>query len=403
MIIYHIGLPKCGSSSIQDYFYKYKSYYNNSLIFNNIKINDLYSITYELSSTQAKNQLLNILKLINLEVENLNFPHAIDTINQLTNKQIKNGKNIVHSSEALFSNLEALSYLVHLFPKEETKIVAYIRKRSSFLMSHFNEFQFRNFDVMNKIATYSDEMHLPSNLLKPLEKYLIVLILSDFKCFIDQKAVNLSKYFLKLEQEVKDTNTKILVNTLPSKTNTYNLIADFYNVLESKKIFKEDISLERTNNQFDYVLVNTIGNATEDGNNVLRITQSNKFLHYLSNILENRRGRLSNFELKLLDYIDSFFLNDNQELIKKYGLIESELTPSRYISKSEIVQIIEEELEYRRQNKDLVIEELRQFNADLIKLLFSDKLQRRFKEYKGVKWAIRNLKDEIIHKLKSKS
>jgi len=318
-LIIHIGPPKCGSSSIQQFFQNNKSPCIQNIRF--IKLNM---------------QTINLLSEGN-ESDSINFIHRI-------HKNIDLYDCLILSSEALFHNPKAIKYICKFASSKASKIIiiGYSRRASKFMVSAYNQWWFRS---PGKIK--GNENLILEYEIRPLhflgaERHLIASILSDFT-FPTSPIMDWINSYDIIEKIVSPFNAVISVGTLPTRTSSVNLIQDFCNranlTLKNKC---ETIEL-KSNPSFNSHLTESVNNAVEMGINMPNPHSENVFFHEFSKIFNTELYTDNEFFFTLKEYIDSYFYESNLALCNKYNLDERYFAVSKKYEKNEILEIIRSE------------------------------------------------------------
>ena len=344
-LIIHIGAPKCGSTSIQDFFETYKN---------------------------PCTQKTRFVKLNLQMIESLNFKSNIDNtdfINML-NKNLALNDSLILSHELLFLLPNVIENICSLSSSKVSKItiIGFSRRSSDFIVSLYNGFTF----VDTHINKFSKKIML-KNGINPLhffgiERLLILTILNDHRSLelpvIKLKlpiAVSLElsmvmkwdNSYNQIEKLVAKYNVEMKVGLLPNKSSSDTLIKDFCK--------KADLTLKdkykaidiKSNPKFNSHLIESINNGLDLGFNTPGVPEYHKILHDISKLINNIELKTT-FLTPLKEYIDYHFFESNLNFCNKYGLDKNYFAATKKYSKSEILDLIRNEMQDRITNNTML-------------------------------------------------
>lgn len=320
-LVIHIGPPKCGSSTIQNFCLKKP--FKGKVAYRFIPP-DLYLA----------------------EIESARFEHFIRKLKS----DLKRNDAVIISHESLFMQRVFLKTVCERVTPGQVSIIGYARKPSSFLVSSYNQWFFRDIKAQQKHSETLEKYLVNPIFFSGLEIYLMGLIFSDFKPSGNNTypLYNWNYNYQALRNELP-ADSQFLVNSLPSSSYSYNLIDDFCEkaglVVKSRKRNK---ARKRVNTRFDALLVESISNSLYSNAEIVPVHSENKYLIRFSQQLGNRKEPASRFVNDLCACIDSVFLPDNKTFCSVYSLPLSEFEPRKLISKEQLTDIIKKEFEHRK-------------------------------------------------------
>ena len=327
-LIVHVGPPKCGSSSIQNFLEKEPCEENVCYI----KISSKKVDSFILSDFKS-NQFSEFIERVNHELNN---------------------KKVIISQEYLFGNTTCIEAICNAVNTKDIKLIGYSRRQSSYLISAFSQWEFRSHSSYKFHTAVLNNHSINPLFFTGLEGFLISVILSDFKSSLSDPRYRIYDWnssYQQLEQSVPDYG--VVVNCLPSKSYSYNLIQDFCTQSNlSIKVKKRILSRKKDNIKFDSTLTESIHCALT---NDLEIPDEHSY-NYKLNSLSKKLG-MSNypqgkFLQHLSDYIDTHFFSSNRTFCRRYSIPIEEFQPSQKISKKQIHNIIFKELIRRQKNPE---------------------------------------------------
>ncbi len=340
-VILHIGPPKHGSSSIQQFFETHGNKLTNQVRYHFLSPN----FVEELEADSER---------------------SIKKIKRILNSSHRHTSSIIFSQEHLYNNLNAIKNISKLLSANDRLIViGYCRRQSSYIKSAYSQWIFRQKECNDKVNETLHSLKIPTYLFSGIEKYLIAQINADFLAQGISDDYNYHYRFTEIAKCVEQYGGIIKLSSFPTKKNSYNLIKKFLDSAEvqltgDSSLFNDiranikfqDIYIEGFNNSMQYDLT-------------YPSPHTNRVLNKLPQLTDHPQVINSKFLKKLFYYTDAFFWNDNRKLCKKYGLDENEFMPCENTSKQEIKVIINKEIKYRLENPYNVIDFYRQLCGKL--------------------------------------
>lgn len=332
-LIIHVGPPKCGSSTIQS-FLKQKPFFE-----------------------KVKFRKITAKKIDSFTIKKLDSD-SFKTMVKHISSDLRRNEAVIISHEYLFGNTEFIENICRLTHAEEIRIIGYARPQSGFLISAYSQWEFRSKDSYDFHSRILKEKNVKSIYFTGLEAYIVSVILSDFNSELKDpryRIYNWDLYYEKIKKSVP--NSILLVDSLPSKTHQYNLIKDFCkkaNLTAKHHILNK--SKKKVNVKFDIALTESIYNALSQNLKMPNEKFDNYFIEDLSEKLGKDNTDNNVFIEHLSNYIDTAFLESNKRLCKNNNMSLTEFVPKSLISKNEIVDIINIEIEKRRKNPEEIIQ-----------------------------------------------
>ena len=318
-LIIHLGPPKCGSSSIQQFFQEYKNPCIQNTKF--IRLN-----------TQTTNML-------NQEdvMENNGFVRRL-------HKNIDLFDCLIVSHESLFHNPVAIKNICKFAASKVAKIIiiGYSRRASSFLISAYNQWWFRSPRLVNEYENIMLDFEIKPLHFLGAERLLIVYILNDF-VIRTPPIMNWNSSYDAIEKLVSPYNAKISAGILPNKNSLVSLVQDFCNRADLTLKNKYKTVELKSNPTFNTHVTESITNAVEIGLNIPNPHSENDFFHDFSKMFNSELYHDNKFFLTLQEYIDSYFYESNLDYCNKYNLDKNYFEISKKYQKNEILDIIKSE------------------------------------------------------------
>jgi hypothetical protein len=351
-LILHIGPPKCGSSSIQQFF---------------------------ASQKRPCVQNTHYIMLDPLEISELNHEEPsesiLTTFTQLVVDHRTGCDVLILSHEYLFACRYAIKNICNLAKNLVTNIsiIGYSRRQSEFLISAYSQWGFRSPDIIKAATLVLDTFELEPVLFSGLEQRLIASIINDFDVPKDRKYKNFDWYhsYKEIRQLTQASGAVVKCGVLPKKESDTPLLQDFCEksglTLHDEM---KDASQRVFNRSFDQDVIEAVNNAVAFGLDIPGLNESNQALVLLSTKMVKLKDNSSEFLSNLKSYIDTYFFSSNQQFCQEYGLRETYFAPHVRFSKQEILDLIIHENQQRALNTSIVINNYRMLSARMIELCF---------------------------------
>ena len=349
-LILHVGPPKCGSTSIQQFF-----------------------------ATQERPCVQNIhyTLLDPSEISELNREQPGESIlrvfTQLLADNLTGCDVLIWSHEYLFECQYAIKNICSLAKNlvTEISIIGYSRRQSEFLISSYSQWGFRVPDRITEAIIVLDKIKLDRVLFSGLEQQLIVSIVNDFYDYRYEEYRIFDWYnsYKGIRQLIDKTGAVVKCGVLPNKEFGNTLIHDFCEKSGLTLHYEiNEMSQQIFNTSFNQDLIEGINIAVAFGLDVPGPHEHNDVLESLSNKMVKMTNHSSEFLSNLKSYIDTYFLSLNQQYCQEYGLSEAYFTPETRFSKQEILDLIIREGQQRALNKSVAINNYRMLAARMIEL-----------------------------------
>lgn len=349
-LILHIGPPKCGSSSIQQFFARNKT-------------PCVQKVHYRLLDPS-------IISELNHEKPG---GASLTTFTQLLTENLTGCDALILSHEYLFGRRYAIRNICNLAKEffTDISIIGYSRRQSELVISSYSQWGFRSPDRAKEAAILLGEFELEPVLFSGLEQRLIAFILNDFDVRGDGNHSSLGWHhpYNETRQLTRGSGAVVKCGVLPRKESGNSLIQDFCDKSGlTLRPEMEDVSRRIFNQSFDPDIIEAINNAVAFGLEMPGPNESNEALVLLSNKMVKPEDNSSGFLSNLKSYIDTFFFSSNQQFCQEYGLDETYFIPSARFSKDEILELVKHENQQRALNKSMVINNYRMLSARMIEL-----------------------------------
>ncbi|PHR74621.1 MAG: hypothetical protein COA67_00670 [Lutibacter sp.] len=360
-LIIHVGAPKCGSTSIQDFFKTYKN-----------------------PCTQKTGFIFPSLQMI----ESLNSKKKIDHKGfiDLLDKSLKLNDSLILSHELFFLLPNVIETICSLSSSKVSKIIiiGFSRRSSDFIVSLYNELTFTD-TYINKVS----KKIMLKNGINPLhffgvERLLILTILNghsnlelpviklDLPTVLKLELPTIMKwdnFYNQIEKLVAKYKVKMRIGILPNNSSSDALIQDFCK--------KADLTLKdkyktidiKSNPKFNSHLTESINNALDLGFKVPGLYEEDNVYHDISKLINNNIDFNSTLLNPLKEYIDSYFYESNLDFCNKYDLDKSYFAATKKYSKNEILDIIRNEMQDRITNNTM-LSNYKELNGILTEVIF---------------------------------
>ncbi len=343
-LILHIGAPKCGSSSIQAFFEAHKQACREHIH---------YWSPSQSSIDQWETEG---------QIHTSNFPATDNDV-------------LLCSHEHFFRRPTALRVYYDAIQNnqqiEETNIVCYVRRQADFLSSAYGQWGFRGEWMPIKAQQAATTLGYDATFFKGAESHLLAFIATDPEDIREGKiyaAFHWKRMLDAIGSRFEAREATLKIGLLPNKDYHFNLIEDFCTKagLHILPAYEAKTAI-RSNTRFDNDLIEGMNNALRLGYKTPNTLEGNDLLIQLSQQLA-ARATDTKFEEQLKQYIDSWYWEDNQAFCEQYKLDVNYFKPERFWTRSEILEVIRQEVEGRTARPELIIEEYRQISAKLADL-----------------------------------
>ncbi len=352
-LIIHVGPPKCGSSTIQN-FAKQKPFKG--------KVAYRFIFGPEVDTYNIK------------DIDSKEFKAFIKSLN----KDLRQNDAVILSQEQFFPDAFTVENICKQVDTDNIVIIGYSRRQSGYLISAYNQWEFRSHLSYNYFSEVLVQNNINAVYFNGLETFLLGVIFSNFNPPLKSprhRLYNWGLYYQKLKEASKPYT--LIANCLPSKDYAYNLIEDFCHKtgLEIKKK-KLHLLQERNNTQFDPILTESMHNALSFNIDVLPDEhKNNKELHRLSNMFHHNKYKKTAFVQMLANYIDSEFLSSNKDFCVSYNIPLTEFEPEKALTRDEILIYIKDEMEKRKNNAEAIILEQKKLTGEWMKFSYDHIIQ----------------------------
>lgn len=379
-LVLHIGPPKCGSSSIQQFFDRQKRPCVENTRFLMLNPSEISELNGEAPS------------------ESILTTFTQRVVDHLTGCDV-----LILSHEYLFASRYAIKNICRLAKGLVTNIsiIGYSRRQSEFLISAYSQWGFRSPAVIQEATLVLDKSELEPVLFSGLEQRLMSFILNDFAVPGGAKYPNFDWYhsYNEVRQLTQESGAVVKCGVLPHKESPHNLIQDF---CEKAGLTLRDGMKEASqrifNRSFNPDIVEAINNGVAFGLDMPGLDESNEVIVRLSKKMGNVQNESSEFLSNLKSYIETYFFSSNQEFCREYGPPESYFAPVARFSKQEILDLITRENQRRALNPSIVINNYRTLSAKMIELCL--KLAKENRHLRNTMPAQIDTKPKILGTLK---
>ena len=344
-VILHVGPAKCGSSSIQFFFETNRKACKERVKFMMLGHNIIDKLNTEYASEQV-----------------------LKDIRRLINKNFKSCEVLILSHEYLFQCPIAIKQLCAISSNlsYETLIVGYSRRQSDFLVSSYSQWMFRSKKSVEETQDILIANKINYILFNGLEQQFIAAVINDFNIAKQLFKINILNWYdsyKHIDSLVSDYNVKIKCNTLSRVNESTNLIEDF--CVQSELTIKSNILKKtaiRKNTKFNSYFVEALNNAIIFDITIPNMHDDNELLIKISQLMREEESNNDEFINYLKDYTDEYFFYANKKLCDEYNIDLSYFSCVRKIEKSQVLEIIRQEQEKRKENP-ITIEYYRKLSA----------------------------------------
>lgn len=321
-LIIHIGAPKCGSSSIQNFLRNNENSFDTKVKF--------FHLTVELLNGLKNNEFVVLKKY-----------------EALFNQYNAENSTTIVSLEALFRSTEGVKNICEIAQGKVDQIIliGYCRKQGGFIASGYHQWEYRNFDVIKSNFKTLTQYNLKPQNFTGLEKHLISILINEIKL---ESPWNWNYYFGELDKVLKKYNGITRIGVLPNKDFQFSLIDDFIqksNLTLSTK-YKNQTE-EKRNLQYNPNLVEAINIGMELGASIRVPKNENKGYEKISSMINESNSFDSTITPIIQSYIDNVFLQENEKLCEIYNIDFNYFKTTSVLNKEDILKLIVEENEKR--------------------------------------------------------
>ena len=354
--IFHIGPIKTGSTSIQNFLEK-EDKINPSIEYKRINPDHFFDLTNKNNSEKAKQYFKHLFK---------------------TKTQHRGEKSCIFSHECMYQRPENISRLTELARdiSDDVSVIGYVRQQSRHYRSHYSQFLYFSQEVQANVSETFKQNHLNQDLFTGLEAFLAALCLSDFAIVKHNHRDEYQNWrrMIQISDKLISSKTKLLLGVVPRESYKFSLIEDFCQKARISRTQQKDQETDiHTHKALPDAAVEILNLAARSGLNF-----PSKKPEHLKCFEAFRSKQHHNSDLKIHDtkfieslsnYIDSYYLNDNQEVCRKFNLPINYFQPSEKATKQDTTNLIIETNTLRSKNpteriylsKQLVKETVRYF------------------------------------------
>ena len=354
--VFHIGPIKTGSTSIQSFLEK-EDKINPNIEYKRINPDHFFDLTNRINSEKAKQYFNHLFK---------------------AKTQRGSGKSCIFSHECMYQRPENISRLTELARdiSDDVSVIGYVRQQSRHYRSHYSQFLYFSKEIQDKVSEIFKQNHLNQDLFTGLEAFLAALCLSDFAIVKHNHRDEYQNWrrMIQISDKLIPSNTELLLGVVPRENYKFSLIEDFCQKAGISRTQQKDQETDiHTHKALPDAAVEILNQAARSG------------LHFPSKKPEHlkcfeafRSKKHHNSDLKLHDtkliesisnYIDSYYLNDNEKVCRKFNLPINYFQPPEKTTKQETVNLIIEANTLRSKNpterihlsKQLIKETVRYF------------------------------------------
>ena len=330
-LIIHIGPGKCGSSTIQDFF-------------------------------QSKNDpciektgfvLLHPKLVAKLNRESPRKERLLE-LRELIDSAIANKDVLILSHEFLFQCPFSIRNICRLIQDEvsDIRIIGYSRRQSGFMASSYAQWLFRSPERVQEVCDILERAEINTDVFSGLERHFIASILDEFNSarqMSNHLILDWNRSYKAIQDIIWSAKARVVCGLLPMKGEGESLIQDFCDKAELKLKDSSEKGLRSIRNKsFDPSLVEQINKALLGGAKVPGPHSNNKSLYILSSLTGAGSFEESAFMASLKSYVDAYFQESNIKLCETYGLDASYFHEEQAITKSEIMNIVRNEMKRRK-------------------------------------------------------
>ena len=354
--VFHIGPIKTGSTSIQSFLEK-EAKINPNIEYKRISPNHFFDLTNKNNSEKAKQYFKHLFK---------------------TKAKHGGGKSCIFSHECMYQRPENISRLAELAHdiSDQVSVIGYVRQQSRHYRSHYSQFHYFNQEIQAKVSETFKQNQLNQDLFTGLEAFLAALCLSDFAIVKHKHRDEYQNWrrMIQISDKLISSETELLLGVVPRENYKFSLIEDFCKKAGISRTQEKDQETDiHTHKALPDAAVEILNQAARSGLNFPSKKPEHLKCFETFRSKQHHNSGLKLHDAKLIEslsnYIDSYYLNGNQELCRKFNLPISYFQPSETITKQEIVNSIIEANTLRSKNpterihlsKQLIKETVRYF------------------------------------------
>ena len=335
--VFHIGPIKTGSTSIQSFLEK-EDKINPNIEYKRINPDHFFNLTNKINSRKAKQYFDHLFK---------------------AKTQRGGGKSCIFSHECMYQRPENISRLTELARdiSDDVSVIGYVRQQSRHYRSHYSQFLYFSQEVQANVSETFKQNHLNQDLFTGLEAFLAALCLSDFAIVKHNHRDEYQNWrrMIQISDKLISSKTKLLLGVVPRESYKFSLIEDFCQKARISRTQQKDQETDiHTHKALPDAAVEILNLAARSGLNF-----PSKKPEHLKCFEAFRSKQHHNSDLKIHDtkfieslsnYIDSYYLNDNQEVCRKFNLPINYFQPSEKATKQDTTNLIIETNTLRSKN-----------------------------------------------------
>ncbi|MEM1326640.1 MAG: hypothetical protein AAGI23_11830 [Bacteroidota bacterium] len=370
-LILHVGAGKCGSSSIQQFYIR-----NQTVFQENVRL-----YRPPIAAVEA-------------------WAEGKSGEGGIGNWNSKKGTLII-SQEYFFRKYMALPTVIAQLNTAafgEKMIIGYCRRQSDYVVSAYGQWGFRHSGSLT-----GEEKRLKEHQLNPLfftgsERHLINLVLlgdvaSERR--LKYKHITWQRHFDEIKKIGEKNGFELKVGLLPNKVFSHNLILDFCEKANLHILPEyEQRTTERYNVSYDKDIMEGMSSAVRLGYRELPVQTGGGHFERLSERFEKRKP-VFDLQDALKAYIDTCYWEANQAFCEAYQLNADYFKPTQIWTKADIIELIRAEEEKRRADPEVLLEEYQHIAAKLASKNWDLINQVRAAEQKTPAFFIKKVKAKL--------
>ncbi|MBV1921858.1 MAG: hypothetical protein KUG73_14365, partial [Pseudomonadales bacterium] len=277
----------------------------------------------------------------------------------------------------LFQNPCAVGQMCRLAKSQTTQIsvIGYSRRQADFLVSAYSQWLFRSQERVNETTQVLETLGLEPILFTGLERQLIASIANDFysaRQLSEYSILDWHRAYHNIVEQTQASGAHITCGILPKKASDTPLIQDFCEKAGLTLRPSMDAAIRETSNaSFNQDIIEAMNNAVSLGFDMPGPHESNDIIELLSSKMNAPKKNTTSFLSHLKCYIDTFYVDSNNQLCKAFNLNDTYFSPAEKLTKPEILDIIINEGQQRSVNKSEIIQQYQMLSARMIELCFT--------------------------------